>query len=195
MYATVGTDLGSRRDIAHKGYIGHGRTRYELDALHHTLAVDSWPVRVNVQLEDAHAPIVHLIKSESSGSHGGYAEPNLATAVGRYERSFGPPIEGEMILWKRCRSTWAITWAQPFLSSAVSVLLFKETQYSRPDRMSGILRSPYVPPDGRELIMSVNTGWRHCQTMKRLTHGNFFAEYRVPTAKYNAMEAQYTAAR
>lgn len=50
--------------------------------------------------------------------------------------------------------------------------------------------------------MSVNTGWRHRQTIKRgvtrrvkLTHGNFIAEYRVPTAIYNAMEAQYTAAR
>ncbi|KAF9043755.1 chitin synthase [Hymenopellis radicata] len=50
--------------------------------------------------------------------------------------------------------------------------------------------------------MSVNTGWRHRQTIKRgvtrrvkLTHGNFIAEYRVPTAIHNAMEAQYTAAR
>jgi len=45
----------------------------------------------------------------------------------------------------------------------------------------------------------VEAGWRRRQTIKRgvtrrvvLTHGNFIAEYPVPTPVYSAIEAQYT---
>ncbi|KAF9043751.1 putativechitin synthase [Hymenopellis radicata] len=120
-------------------------------------------------------------ESESSGSHGGYAEPNLAAAVRPYERSFAPlsgiTLEGEDDPMEKIPVNSGENFGQSF---------------SYPVRMS----------DSRESVVSVNTGWRHRQTIKRgvtrrvkLTDGNFIAEYRVPTAIHNAMEAQYTAAR
>nr|ADX07313.1 putative chitin synthase [Flammulina velutipes] len=69
-----------------------------------------------------------------------------------------------------------------------------------PTQMSGIVRSPHIAIEGRDSTVSLNTGWRNRQTIKRgvtrrvkLTHGNFVAEYPVPTAVQNAIEERYRA--
>lgn len=48
-------------------------------------------------------------------------------------------------------------------------------------------------------MMSLDRGWRHRQQVKRgvtrrvpLTQGHFIAEYAVPTAVRNSIEARYT---
>lgn len=55
---------------------------------------------------------------------------------------------------------------------------------------------------GRESVVSLNTGWRTRQTIKRgitrkvkLTQGHFIAEYAVPTAVRGAIEAKYASSR
>lgn len=54
----------------------------------------------------------------------------------------------------------------------------------------------------RESVVSLNTGWRTRQTIKRgitrkvkLTQGHFIADYAVPTAVRGAIEAKYTSSR
>jgi chitin synthase len=51
-------------------------------------------------------------------------------------------------------------------------------------------------------VVSLDTGWRRRQAIKRgvtrkvkLTNGNFIAEYAVPTAVHNAIEAKYAATK
>ncbi|KAF5346535.1 hypothetical protein D9756_010015 [Leucocoprinus leucothites] len=72
---------------------------------------------------------------------------------------------------------------------------------------SPFLNSPYLPPgspyspkinSSRASVVSLNTGWVRRQNVKRgvkrkvkLTHGNFIAEYKVPTAILNAAEEVY----
>ena len=54
----------------------------------------------------------------------------------------------------------------------------------------------------RDSVVSLNTGWRRRQVVKRgvtrkvkLTKGNFIAEYAVPTAVHNALESKYAATK
>ncbi|KAJ7124787.1 chitin synthase [Mycena crocata] len=54
----------------------------------------------------------------------------------------------------------------------------------------------------RDSVVSLDTGWRRRQTVKRgvtrkvkLTRGHFIAEYAVPTAVHNAIETKYSATK
>ncbi|KAJ6626890.1 glycosyltransferase family 2 protein [Mycena sp. CBHHK59/15] len=57
-------------------------------------------------------------------------------------------------------------------------------------------------PMHRDSVVSLDTGWRRRQMVKRgvtrkvkLTNGNFIAEYTVPTAVHNAIETKYAATK
>ncbi|KAF7340054.1 Chitin synthase [Mycena venus] len=59
-----------------------------------------------------------------------------------------------------------------------------------------------APDTPRETMVSLDTSWMHRQQLKRgvtrtvrLTKGNFIAEYAVPTAVHNAIEAKYSATK
>lgn len=56
----------------------------------------------------------------------------------------------------------------------------------------------------RDSVVSLDTGWRRRQAVSvkrgvtrkvKLTKGNFIAEYAVPTAVHNAIEAKYSATK